>query len=176
MTRLTALVAAVLLAACGSDSPTSPSSTPASSNPNTITFTSTLLPSNEVPAVTNADAAGSGTVQVRLNLTRDAGGTITAATADFTVSLSGFPPNTNLTGAHIHPGAAGTTGGVIVNTGLASGEVVLTTGGQSFSRTSINVPASTAQDLVNNPAGFYFNVHTSLNPGGAVRGQLSRSS
>ncbi len=31
-----------------------------------------------------------------------------------------------------------------------------------------------AQNLVNNPAGFYFNVHTQLNGGGAIRGQLVR--
>jgi hypothetical protein len=26
--------------------------------------------------------------------------------------------------------------------------------------------------ILNNPAGYYFNVHTALNGGGAVRGQL----
>jgi hypothetical protein len=31
-----------------------------------------------------------------------------------------------------------------------------------------------AAGIIANPAGFYFNVHTALNPGGAVRGQLSR--
>ena len=29
-----------------------------------------------------------------------------------------------------------------------------------------------ATNIAANPAGFYFNVHTPLNPGGAVRGQL----
>ena len=29
-----------------------------------------------------------------------------------------------------------------------------------------------ATNIVANPAGFYFNVHTAINPGGAVRGQL----
>jgi hypothetical protein len=33
--------------------------------------------------------------------------------------------------------------------------------------------APTINAIVANPAGFYFNVHTTLNPGGAVRGQLS---
>ena len=31
-----------------------------------------------------------------------------------------------------------------------------------------------AQNLVNNPAGYYFNVHTQLNRGGAIRAQLVR--
>ena len=29
-----------------------------------------------------------------------------------------------------------------------------------------------AQQIVNNPAGYYFNVHTDLNKGGVMRGQL----
>jgi CHRD domain-containing protein len=28
--------------------------------------------------------------------------------------------------------------------------------------------------MINNPAGFYFNVHTQLNLNGAIRGQLVR--
>jgi hypothetical protein len=32
--------------------------------------------------------------------------------------------------------------------------------------------AATINSIVANPAGFYFNVHTTLNPGGVVRGQL----
>lgn len=175
MKRFALAAIAVLLAACGSSSsPTSPSTT-TTTNPNQITYTATLLPANEVPAVTNADASGSGTVTVRLNLTRDASNAITAATADFTVTLSGFPANTTLTGAHIHPGAAGSTGGVVVNTGLANGEVVLANGSTTFSKTGVNVTAATATDLVNNPSAFYFNVHSQLNAAGAARGQLFRS-
>lgn len=173
MKRFLIVTTALLFAACGSSTPTSPSTTPA--NPTSVTFAAVLLPANEVPAVVNADASGSGTVQVRMTLTRDAANTITAATADFTVTLTGFPANTTLTGAHIHPGASGTTGGVIVNTGLANGEVVLASGTTTFSKTGINVPAATASDILNNPAGFYFNVHSTINAGGAARGQLTRS-
>jgi hypothetical protein len=28
------------------------------------------------------------------------------------------------------------------------------------------------QQIINNPAGFYFNAHSTLNPGGVARGQL----
>ena len=43
-----------------------------------------------------------------------------------------------------------------------------------LSSTSAAVSAATvAQGIFNNPAGNYFNVHTSVNPGGAIRGQLS---
>jgi hypothetical protein len=33
-------------------------------------------------------------------------------------------------------------------------------------------PAAVASGIFNNPAGNYFNVHTSRNTGGAIRGQL----
>jgi filamentous hemagglutinin family protein len=38
-----------------------------------------------------------------------------------------------------------------------------------------DVTQTEAQQIVANPAGYYFNVHTQLNPGGAVRGQLTRT-
>jgi hypothetical protein len=110
-----------------------------------------------------------------LNLTRDGAQNITAATADFQVSLTGFPANTTLTGAHIHPGRAGSNGGIIINTGITSGEINLPAGATTFSRTGRNVTPEVAQNLLNDPAGFYFNVHTTLNTGGAVRGQMIRT-
>src|SRR5205809_7657565 len=113
MKRLSLLVVGLTILAigCGSKSPTS-----ATSNPNQVKFTAALLPSNEVPAITNADASGSGSVTITFNLTRDASGNITAATSDFVVNLAGFPAPTTLTGAHIHHAAAGTNAGVLVNT------------------------------------------------------------
>jgi hypothetical protein len=158
-------------AACDDDAvPTDPS--PSSDAP---TFTSELLPGNEVPPVTGPDAAGRGSVTMTLNLTRDGAQNITAATADFQVSLTGFPANTTLTGAHIHPGRAGSNGGIIINTGITSGEINLPAGATTFSRTGRNVTPEVAQNLLNDPAGFYFNVHTTLNTGGAVRGQMIRT-
>jgi hypothetical protein len=83
------------------------------------TFTAVLLPANEVPAVVGAEATGSGTATITLNLTKDSNGYVTAATVDFSVTVTGFPNGTSLTGAHIHGGAAGTNGGILVSTGLA---------------------------------------------------------
>ena len=37
------------------------------------------------------------------------------------------------------------------------------------------ITQANAQQIVANPAGFYFNVHTPLNPTGAIRGQLTRT-
>ena len=170
MKRLSILVLALVFAAgCGSDTPTS------ASNPNVIKFTAALLPGNEVPAVTNADAGARGTLTLTLNLTKDAAGAITAATGDFTFDLTGFPAGTTLTGAHIHNGAAGVNAGVIISTGLGTGEIVLVNGAQVVTKNSINVTAAVAQDMINNPSGYYFNVHTQLNTGGAIRAQIVKS-
>ena len=164
------LLALALAAACGDDddNPTGPSPLPTS-----FTLTSALTPGNEVPPVTNADASGSGTVTITLAVTRDAAGAITGGTANFSVTLTGFPANTTLTGAHIHRAPAGANAGVAVNTGLANGEVVLATGAGSFTKNGVTVAADLANALTTGASGFYFNVHTTLNPGGAVRGQLA---
>jgi hypothetical protein len=78
-----------------------------------------------------------------------------------------------VTDAHIHNAAAGGNGGVFVNAGLTSGELALVNGGGSVTKSGINVPADRAAAILNNPAGHYFNVHTALNPDGAIRGQLA---
>jgi hypothetical protein len=153
--------------ACGDDDPVSPSAT-------APTFTTQLLPTNEVPPVTNADASASGNVSVVLHVTRDGAQNITSATADFTVVMSGFPPNTSLTGAHIHNAPAGQNSGIVVSTGIALGDIVLPNGSGRFDRTVTVTNLAAAQGMLNNPAGFYFNVHTTLNLGGAIRGQLNR--
>jgi CHRD domain-containing protein len=171
MNRLSLLVLGlgVLAAGCGSSSPTEPSQGTTTST----TFTASLSPANEVPAITNADASGSGTATIVLTVTRDASGTITSATANFQINVSGFAVGTSVTDAHIHNGAAGSNAGVYVNTTLASGDLALTNGNGSVAKNGINVPADRAAAILGNPAGHYFNVHTALNPGGAIRGQLT---
>jgi hypothetical protein len=76
--------------------------------------------------------------------------------------------------AHIHEGASTCACPVVVNTSLAAGEVTITNGIASFTKTGITVDPAVTQRILNNPAGFYFNVHTTLNPGGVARGQLTR--
>jgi hypothetical protein len=160
----------VLAAACSdSSSPTDPSTGSSSS---TTTFTVPLSPANEVPAIANADAGASGTGVINLTVTRDSSGSITSATANFQITVLGFPNGTRVTDAHIHGGAAGSNAGVAVNVGLTAGELAITNGGGSVSKTGINVAADRAAAILSNPAGHYLNVHTALNPDGAIRGQL----
>jgi hypothetical protein len=173
MKRRSALILglSIFAVACGSDS--SPIG-PSDGTTTTSTFTVPLSPDNEVPAITNADASGSGTAIITLKVTKDSGGNITSASADFQISVSGFPAGTRVTDAHIHNAAAGSNGGAIVNVGLTSGELAITNGSGSITKSGINVPADRAAAILDNRAGHYFNVHTALNPDGAIRGQLSQ--
>src|SRR5262245_214901 len=168
---LSALVLGLTLAAfgCGKDTPSTP--TPAA-DPK---FTATLSPANETTAVVGGDVSGSGTVTITMHPTKDAAGNVTAATADLTVTLQGFPAGTTLTGAHIHPGAWGGAGGVVWSLTLAAGDITLPNGTRTFSRTTSPADVATAQGILANPAGYYFNVHTTVNTGGAARGQLVKT-
>jgi hypothetical protein len=168
--------AAILLAACGSS--TQPTPTPVTP-PNTVIFTAQLSAANEVPPVTNAEQNGRGNVTITFNLTRDGAGAITGGNASFVYNLSGFPAGSTLTASHIHNGAAGVAAGVFLGTGQTAASGFTTDGtGNANNVTFTNVqitPVGVAQAVIDNPAGHYFNVHTTLNGGGAVRGQLVRS-
>ena len=170
MKRVSVLAASALLAfvaaGCGSSSSTAPTA------PTKPTFTAALRPSNETTAVTNAEAAGTGDATITFDVTKDAAGNILTSTATFVVNMSGFPAGTGITGAHIHPGAAGVAGSVIISTALASGEIVLTNGSGTFTKVISGVDTAVTQSIINNPAGFYFNIHTATNSGGVARGQL----
>jgi hypothetical protein len=160
-------------AACGSNSSTPTAPTPA---PAAIVFTQQILPANETQGISGGEQTGSGTATITFNVTQDSTGTLTSATASFNVSLTGFPATTNITIAHIHIGVAGSApGSIVVNTGLASGDVTLANGAGSFQKTNIAVDPTLAQQIINNPAGYYFNVHSTANPVGVARGQLVRT-
>ncbi|TAK16766.1 MAG: CHRD domain-containing protein [Acidobacteria bacterium] len=168
MRPIVSLVGACVLILCVSacQSPIAP--------PTSITLTAALSPANEIPPVITPDAAGRGTVTILMNVSRDDAGNVTAATATVTCDLTGFPPGTTLTGAHVHIGGINSSGSIVLDTGLGAGEVVLTTGSGSFSKQGIGVDPTVAGNMVSMPASYYFNIHTALTPGGAARGQLIR--
>ena len=68
------------------------------------------------------------------------------------------------TGAHIHEGAAGVAGGVVVT---------LTPPVSGFSSGCTTVEREVALDILKNPENYYVNVHTTDFVDGAIRGQLS---
>jgi uncharacterized protein (TIGR03437 family) len=135
-----------------------------------IRFPVSMLPSNEVPAITGLNATAVGNLWV--DALRDRTGAVTAAVVTFDVNTR-FPGETRFTGLHIHDGKAGANGGVTINSGLrgldsASGFLNLflpvnVAGGQAL--TSLN-------SLVTNPENHYINLHTAVNAGGAVRVQM----
>ena len=166
MKRASALLAALAFVAAGCSSSTSPSPAP---NP---TFTATLLPANEVPPITNAEASGSGNVQITMVVTKDAAGNVATASITFNVSLTGFPPGTTVILGHIHKGAPGCACPVAISANVTSTPLANGSGTLSLSNSSPDV--AVVQDILNNPGNYYFNVHSTLNPGGFARGQLSR--
>jgi hypothetical protein len=160
-----------MAAGCGGDdTPTAPST------PNTITFSATLLPSNEVPAISNAEQSGRGTASITFNLTRNTAGAIQSGTVDFHYDLTAFPAGTTIIASHIHPGTTGNNGGVLISTGQsAATSLGLPNGGGSWEARAVtgqNVDATNLQAIIDNPAGYYFNVHSTNNGGGVARGQL----
>ena len=171
MRRALVIVFVVLTAVSCDDNPAGPS------DPNVKRFTAFLLPSNEVPPITNSDVSASGTMQMTMTVTRDSANNINGATYDFTIHVTGFPANTTLTGAHIHNGSLGVNAPVVVGLPLAGAETSLATGQATITKTGVtaSVPANAAavaQQIFNSPGSNYFNVHTLVNGGGAIRGQL----
>ena len=172
MKRLSALALAVALFAAGCGCSSSTTTTTAPSTAANPIFNALLSPANEVPPVTNAESTVSGTATITFNTTKDSAGNITAATATFAVTLGGFPAGSSVNIAHIHEGASTCVCPVVVNTSLGAGQVSISNGLASFLREGIVVDPAVAQRMIANAGGFYFNVHTTLNGGGAARGQL----
>jgi len=114
--------------------------------------------------------------------TGDPDGTGTAA---FTFEI--IDPNTPLTGAnvcwdlsylnltgtpvaaHIHRGVAGVAGPIVV----PANNVSFPNLGANTASGCLPMDPTLAQEILNNPAGFYINVHTTDFPAGAIRDQLA---
>jgi hypothetical protein len=117
-----------------------------------------LLGGNEVSDAGDAnvgDPDGRGTATV---LFRD-----TDTTLCYAILVTGIDTPTL---AHIHEGAAGVNGPVVVT--FAPPE----TGDPGESSDCVPADATVLTNIRQNPAGFYVNVHNGAYPGGAVRGQL----
>jgi hypothetical protein len=170
---------ALLVAACGptaavaTPTPT-PTPSPSPTPQTKFVFQADLKTSNEVPAIANAEASCGGKGTFTLTTTKDASGTVTAASALFETDVTGCPADTKINIGHIHKQVAGQNGSVVVNSGLAAGELTLTAGAGKINKTQPTVDPALATDIIANPAGYYLNWHSTLNPGGVLRGQLTK--
>ncbi len=75
---------------------------------------------------------------------------------------------------HIHEGATGVNGAVKISTGLVAGDLTLTGGGVTFTRTA-TADAALITAIIANPSGYYVNFHSTVHAGGVIRGQLSKA-
>jgi|GEM_PF-222650 len=140
---LAALCSALMLAACGGGGGSGSSTAKVFKNV-------TLNGAQENPAVTTA-ATGSGVL------------VIDTESGEVSGSINTF--GINATAAHIHTGAVGVNGPVIIP--LAQSSTGVWTVGADAKLTADQVAAMRAGTL-------YVNVHTSANPGGEIRGQVGR--
>lgn len=85
---------------------------------------------------------------------------IDADTGDFCYTLTGKALD-QVMAAHVHTGAAGVDGPPVVNLEMTSDECIA-------------VEPAVLKPIVENPAGYYVNIHTGPFPKGAVRGQLAK--
>src|SRR5262249_38161674 len=131
-----------------------------------VVFSAQLLSSNEVPPVTGADAAASGSASHAW----PPAGPPAGLQVSFTVRGA-----TTILLAHLPEAGGEATGRVGVDRGPPPASPLTVVGGSvQFTRTNLAVPTDVRDRILANPAGFYFNVHSNLNPGGVVRGQLVR--
>jgi CHRD domain len=112
-----------------------------------------LQPGNEVPP---SGSQATGATLVHINGT----------SVRFTTVI-GNPARETFIAGHIHVGAAGVNGPIVVPLFAGSSDRRLFTQFETVSDPD-------APGICANPAGFYVNYHTTDFPGGAIRGQLTR--
>ena len=131
-----------------------------------VVFQAQLLPSNEVPPVTNADQNASGQVTVVIDTTNN--------TSRFDWGVNGVAAPSIIL-SHVHEAPAGVNGSVRIDSGISpASPIPVVNGSALFSKSGIATAPDVIQRILANPSGFYFNIHSTLNPGGVVRGQLVR--
>jgi hypothetical protein len=156
-----AMVGLLALAACGDDDDGAVNDasktvqTTAASGGKAVTLEADLTGgTTEVPAPGDPDGKGSATVK------------IDAAKGEVCYTITVESIETPVA-SHIHKGAAGGAGDIVITFDPAKI-------GQGESCLSDQKQAD-LESIVNDPAGYYVNVHTADFQGGAVRGQLANA-
>ena len=122
-------------------------------------FSTELTGEEEVDTITGevgvGDPDGSGTATITVNPGQEE--------VCFELSVAGIDTPV---GAHIHEGAAGTNGPVVV------GLEPLPPTGDSSSSGCVSLERQEIIEILRDPSNYYVNVHTGEFPNGAIRGQL----
>ena len=125
-----------------------------------------LAPQGALAASTRLTATLSGAAETAGGDPRGSGGftvTLDPETNDFCYSLWGDKIG-KPTMAHLHAGAAGADGGPVATLEVTGKD----------NDACLAIDKDKLQPIVDNPAGFYVNIHTADFPKGAVRGQLTK--
>ncbi len=144
----------------------------------TIPFRGALAATNEPSGA--ADPSATGSVTILLHIVRNSAGAITSGSFEVSANYQ-FAGAVSLTGMHIHKGPAGVNGPIVVPFPLT--RIDDSTGSGQISARQVNFAntdaSTTVLDAVNgilaDPGAFYFNVHSTDSPGGAIRAQLQRA-
>lgn len=142
----------------------------------TVDLDARLSAVEQVPPLAGID--GSGSAQVTLNIRRNDEGEMVSAFVTFTVNVNVQDQgDVTLVGMHIHEAPLGENGGIRIRSSLDfGGDPVVAMGGSARIWSQVEIVDSdglaTVGRLVDNPTGFYVNVHSASNRRGLLRGQL----
>ena len=137
-----------------------------------------MLPDNEVPPISAAGNSAAATITVRV--ARDDRGNINAATVTFDIDYT-IASTLTFTGLHIHNGPAGVNAPVVIDTGLSGTNTLVAAAGSGKLTRVVNYASTDTNGirfvtgLLATPSNYYVNIHTTVNPGGFMRGQLQAS-
>jgi hypothetical protein len=115
-----------------------------------VTLTASMTADEEVPEKGPAGATGSATLDINTDTNQVCYTLVTQNLSE------------PITAGHIHKGAKGVAGDVVVNLNITGGNLKGCTTGE----------AAQIQAVLADPPGHYVNLHTEAHPMGALRGQL----
>lgn len=134
-----------------------------SEGPGVESLRATMTPGSENPPVTNApNASGTGNFFLATD----------GKSVSYSIGVTGLTGNP--TGVHIHgPAGIGVNADLLVPLSAAAITTGLLASGEFNATSSPTVSFDSLLVLIRN-GNAYLNVHTSLNPGGEIRGQIVR--
>jgi hypothetical protein len=127
-------------------------------------------PSLSATPVFKLNLKPSASGHVTFDLTRNSSGAITSGEVIFYFNYR-FPGAVTISGLHIHQGAKGANGGIVVDSGTSEPSDA---DGQGNLTKVVTASPTTLQAILDNPRNHYVNLHTTTppHPGGALRAQM----